>query len=474
MVPQGAMTLEVINPFELFMDMSICDIHEQETIVRVHRKTKQWAGMKLGLSQKELDDLQGAGVGAVGPTGDALRYRTALANFVKTEEVHYKDKVDIIECWQKPTVQWPKGFRVIKVGKKILHLEPYPFVTNEGRVFTNIVHIPYERETGSFYGTTPMFSLIEKQRTRNRLESLVLMAAMRMGSPVWIVPEPGTKMALSGDVGLIVKWNPSTNAGQPPRRDDGVPIPPSIVALIQLIDQDFDSLVGLAEVTRGQRPLSVRTSSAVEKLEEVARSRQSGLFHNWTLGLADLQMVGLELFRLKQPANRYSRMTGSGTGNWTVQKIREVDLKGGVDIAPEAGGTQPRTALERQAVLSMLLQSGLVNVQDQKVLHYLYALYGVTELAPGADLNAMQIAREHDRFRKTQEIERHSWDNDEKHLEEHQNLMLTEEFEEWEPQIQEAFMQHAQEHLAIVQQQQQQALQQQLALQQAQKGAPQR
>ena len=469
LVPQGQMTLDIVSPFEMFVDMTVPDMQEQEMIIRVHRKTKQWLASKLGLTQKQIDELPDASIGG-GPTGDALRYRTALAHFVQLSEVHYKDKVDIIEIWQKPTVTWPLGFHAIRIGIKMLHLEPYPYRTPEGRIFSNIVYIPYERETGSFYGTTPMFSLIEKQRTRNRLEALVLMSAMRMANPVWIIPEPGTRMALTGDVGLVVKYTPGAQGAQPPRRDEGIPVPPSIVTLIQLIDQDFDLLVGLSEITKGQRPLSARTSSAYEKLEEVARSRQSGLFHNWTLGLSDLQLMGLELFRMVQPEARYSRMTGSGTGSWTVRKIEAADLAGGVDIAPEAGGAHPRTAVERQAMMSLLLQQGLINVQDPKVLLAFYRLYGLSELAPEIDKNMMQIAREHDRFRQTKQIQLFPWDNHEMHSQEHQNFMLSEEFEELPQEEQQVFMEHKAQHDQIVQQQQAQALQQQLALIQAQKG----
>ncbi len=470
LVPQGEMALDVVSPFELFVDMSVSDMREQETVVRVHRKTKHWVAQKLGLSRAEADALPEASVSGIGPSGDALRYRTALAHFVQLNEVHYRDKVDVIEVWQKPTSQWPKGFHMVRVGNKVLHMQAYPYRTPEGRIFSNIVYIPYERETGSFYGTTPMFSLIEKQRTRNRLEALVLMAAMRMANPVWIVPEPGTRMSLTGDVGLVVKYTPGAQGAQPPRRDEGIPVPPSIVTLIQIIDQEFDALVGLSEITKGQRPLSARTSSAYEKLEEVARSRQSGLFHNWTLGLGDLQLMGLELFRMVRPKNRYARMTGNGTGSWTVQKIEEVDLAGGVDIAPEVGGAHPRTAVERQAMMSLLLQQGLINVQDPKVLLSFYRLYGLSELAPEVDRNMMQIAREHDIFRQSHQIQRHPWDNDEMHAAEHSNFMLSEEFEEMPEELQQVFLQHLGEHQQVLQQQQQAALQQQLALIHAQKG----
>ena len=100
----------------------------------------------------------------------------------------------------------------------------------------------------------------------------------------------------------------------------------------------------LGEIGQGERPKSLRTHSALEKLDEVERSRQSGLFNSFTLGLADLQVVAVEIFRMVQPEDRYSRVVGNGTGAWSVKKIEMTDLAGGVDISPEAGGTTPKTA----------------------------------------------------------------------------------------------------------------------------------
>lgn len=467
----GKMTLDVVSQFEMFVDASIADIHDQDTIIRVHRKTKSYIGRTYGLSQKELDELDTSSVTTQG--GNALRYRTALAHFMTISEVHYTDKVDVIEVWQKPNAQWKWGFHAVRIGKRYLVLESYPYISNEGKVFSPVVYIPFERETGSFYGTTPMFSCLELQRTRNRLESLILMAAMRMGSPVWIVPDPGTQMGITGDAGLVIKYTPIANSNAAPRRDEGIPVPPSIVQLIQLIDVTMDTIVGLSEITRGQRPKNTRTSSGLEKLDEVARSRQSGLFKNWTLGLADLQLMGFEIFRLVQPDRRYARATGTGTGSWTVNQIKDADLMGGVDITPEPGGTQPRTAIERQALINTLMTGGLINMQDPRTLHQVYRMFGVAELVPEMDKDQMQVAREHDRFRKQQQIQVLPWDNHAVHTQAHRELMLTEEFEDMPQEQQQLFMQHKSEHdqiLAQQQQQQQQQLAQQLQLQAAQKG----
>jgi len=232
-------------------------------------------------------------------------------------------------------------------------------------------------------------------------------------------------------------------------------------------------VVGLSEVSRGARPPSVRTHSAIEKLDEVARSRQSGLFQNWTLGLADLQTMGFEIFRMVQPEGRYARMTGTGTGSYTVSLIKEADLIGGIDIAPEPGGTQPKTAIERQAMITTLLQSGLINVQDPRVVHHIYKMFGVAELIPEMDKDLMQISREHDRFRKTGQIQINPWDNHQMHHQQHDELMKSEEFEDWPEEKRQALYQHDMQHNEVIAQQQQAMMEQQAQMAAMQQGAKQ-
>lgn len=383
-------------------------------------------------------------------------------------EMYYTDKVDVIEVWQKPTKQFPVGFHMVRIGSKVLHLDVYPYITHEGRIFSSIVYIPYEREPGCFYGSTPMYACLELQRTRNRLEGLVIMAAFRMGSPIWIMPEPGTRMQLTGDAGLVLKYQPTANSNARPIRDEGVPIPISMVQMIRDVDTAMFDVVGLGEVDRGQRPLSVRTHSAIEKLSEVSRSRQSGLFNSYTMGLADLQTVGVEMYRMIQPTDRYSRVSGGSTGKWTIKKIEQADLMGGVDVAPEVGGTLPKTTIERQALVTTLMTSGMIDIQNPKTVQAVYRLFGITELLPDMDSDMMQIVREHDKFRDGEPLQRNEWDNDQMHSDEHRQFMLTEEFEDMDQQQQAALLQHKQEHdmvLAQQQQQLQQQQQQQLAIQ---------
>ncbi len=178
------------------------------------------------------------------------------------------------------------------------------------------------------------------------------------------------------------------------------------------------------------------------------------MFTNIAIADAERQVVMLEIFRASEPIGRYAKVFGRSAG-WTVKKIKDVDLKGGVDIYTEVGGTLPKTALEKQAQLDLFIQGGLIDVSDPMVRHRIYQQYGMEDLAPQVSVDLMQVAREHDRFyNDKQPPQIKPWDNHQIHYQFHVQEMKEEAFEDLPPERQQELWMHAQEHLAFVVQQQ--------------------
>ena len=462
--PQGCLTGECINPFEFFFDYGRKSLEDNSLVVRIHSMTPEGVYDKWGVKIDEDAVVRRSELSA--------RFKSGLVQYVPTGEDRPAPSVDVVEVWQKPTRKFPKGFYMIMVGEdQVVSYVPYPFINNDGIVYFPIVHIAYDKTPGTLYGRTPMFDLVEKQTMRNQVESLGEMMLSRMSNPVWIIPSPGCEIDPTGQIGQIIRWDPRV-ASQPPRRDEAPQMPPAFVMWIEKIDMEMRDMAGLNEISRGQRPLSVKTGYALQKLEEQTRARSTTVFANMTNGFCKVQWIMLEIFRSVMPAERYAKVFGR-TAGWTVKKIGEADLKGGVDVFVEPGNAQPKTALERQAQLDLFIQSGLLDLTDPLTRFRVHQQYGMGDLAPEMDADLMQISREHDRFYRGEQIVRKPWDNDQLHYTSHLAEMKSESFEDLAPQMQAAFYQHNQEHLIQVQlQMQAAALQQQQQPQPQQGGQP--
>lgn len=466
MKPSGCMTCEVVNPFELFWDYSLSSFDKTPMAVRIHPKSVQW------VKDEYNKDVPTASVRRQELNA---RFRAGLNNLIPTGEEAPTEQVDIVEAWCKPCRKFPKGFYLVMLPEgTVLECTTYPWITKEGKVFLPIVHTQYERTPGSGYGRTPLFDAMEKQRMRNRLESMEEMYYSRVANPVWLIPH-GTQDSPTGHIGQEIKFDAHATNGQVPHRD-APPPPPPFAEAKERLDMEMYKLCGIPEITRGERPLSIKTGFGMEKLEQAAKARSSPVFMNVSIAAAKAQMIMLEIFRMENPPERYMRVFGQAAG-WTIKKIEQLDLQGGVDIWVEPGGSQPKTPLERQAQLDLFMSAGLLDVTDPMVRWRIFMLYGMDNLMPDTDADLMQIAREQDRYMNAPEqdpngpytptLRRMPYDNDMLHYQQHAQLMKSEAFETYSELKKQELMLHQSEH--------EMALMQQMAAQQQQQqsqGAP--
>jgi hypothetical protein len=147
-------------------------------------------------------------------------------------------------------------------------------------------------------------------------------------------------------------------------------------------------------------------------------------------------------------------------------------LRGNTDVQVQAGSTMPRSKAAMQAAmqdtLNQVLQYG-VQV-DQRALRKFFQAYGVGGLellTSEIDLDARQVAREHQRLQAGQPFSTNEWDNDEFHVQEHNDFRKKGLFERLAPQLQQFLAQHVAEHQQKIQLAQQQQFKQQVAEQQA-------
>lgn len=458
----GKLGVDVVSPFEMFLDHRIQDIQNHSIIIRIHNKGIQWAKSQWPehadkIKETKRDELN-------------TRILSALSSLIFPSLEQMTDSsVDILEVWQKPTKQFPKGFYAVLIGEVFVELREYPWTRPDGDAYFPIIHFPYDRVPGTFWGRTPMFDLMEKQRTRNRVEALGEMILTRMSNPVWIAPNPGTTTVPSGHIGQVIYYDPHASNGQAPQRVEAAQLPPSFIHWMERIDKEMREIPGIAEILQGERPLSVKSGFAIQKLEEIARGRNTSLYNNYSLATADFQMIAFEMFRKLSPGERYSRILGNNKA-WTISKIKEADLKGGMDIWVEPGSSVPKSHLEELATLEMLIGMNLVDITDPMQRLLIYRKYAMSSILPSVDVDDQFISREHDRFLRGGEIAVSPFDNHQMHSMRHLELWKSEEFETLPQEQREPFLKHMQEHQIIVQQEQERAMQQQLEMQQQMKG----
>lgn len=433
--PAGAISVELSSVFNMFFDYRIPEMQDQETIIRITTKNVQWLKRHY---PKLADQIQ--------PTKrEELNSRMLMSlssYFYTATEKPYEETCDIVEAWHKPTDMFPGGFYCQYIDPKLfLELKPYPWTTKEGIAFYPIVHYKYDRMAGSALARTPAFDLIEKQKTRNRVEAIGEMILTRTSNPVWLKPTPGTNTVITGHVGQEIEYDANQTNGHAPARIEAAQLPPAIQYWLDRIDKDFDVITAQGEIANGQRPLSVKTGYAIQKLQEISQDRQTSLFTNFAIATAQWQIQALEIFRMITPVGRYAKILGDNN-QWTIKKLKATDLQGSVDIWAEPGAWSPKSHLEKLATLEMFIQMGLVDINDPLQKLRIHREYGMPGLLPDADADDAYIAREQDRFKQGQPIQVSPLDNHQMHLARHLDYWKSEGFESLPEQLRQIFIQH--------------------------------
>jgi hypothetical protein len=162
---------------------------------------------------------------------------------------------------------YPFG-RVIKVACGVkLDEKQLPF-ENGKFPFARYVNYILPRE---FYGVSEVEQLESPQRVFNKLLNASLEILNLMGNPIWVVDTASgvDPHHLVNRTGLVVEKEPGSEV----RRESGVQLSGSALSLIDRLETWFNNVSGTQDVARGQTPGSVTAASAIEQLQEAARTR---------------------------------------------------------------------------------------------------------------------------------------------------------------------------------------------------------
>lgn len=402
-----------LSPFEYAFPPNITRFDELPYIIRLRWRDKHWF-------EANLPEYVGRITWEKSPQDRSLQIfkSLALTNDVGTGSQfaylgaagsHTVEGVTEYELWMRPTPEFPKGLVMRVVGDTsptILNIKdegvpgPIPYTDINNEVLFPFAHAQYEHMGGRLYGRSALSPLIQKQDQLNQLDSLIQLSVQRMANPVWIIPENAGVENLTGEPGLIVKWNVLASNGQgKPERIAGQDIPQSLFAYRAQILKDIEDLSGAYDIIKGQRPTGVEAFSALQLLVERSQSRftsafqsRGELYRRW-FGLA------IEMERQFGPQERTWAITEPNRG-YSFKHFENAQLQGQISVVVEDGSAMPKTSLGERAAIEQANQLGLVDPKDPEQRYQLLSKYGLSKLVPTLDVHIQSALQVQDDFEK--------------------------------------------------------------------------
>lgn len=313
------------------------------------------------------------------------------------------------ELWLRPTPTYPKGLILRVCGDQqpliVRNPEeavpgPIPYTDIEGTPLFPFVHAQYEHMGGRLYGRSAISPLIQKQDQLNQLDSLVQLQIQRTANPAWVIPENAGIENITGEPGLVIKWNVLAAQGHgKPERIPGVPIDSSLFAFREQILHDIEDLSGAFDIIKGQKPTGIEAFSALQLLVERSQSRFTSVFQSRGEMYRAWFGLAIELERQFGPNQRVYAVVGPNRG-YTFRHFENAQLQGQVSMQIEDGSNMPKTALGKRAAIEQANQLMLLNPQDPDQKYALLTQFGLSDLVPALNTHVQAAKQIQDAFEK--------------------------------------------------------------------------
>jgi len=473
-VPRGTPYLEVLTPFEVWVDPTIKHIDDQPMIMVRRLKSLTWVQNKYpGKAKRDAQYMVPSDVGMTYlqsiiriATGSTLNRGSGATVFDNSEIV---DDLYIMPCREYKrgaTARFAGCNEVLEAKPELATHDGNP--EKRGRPFIPVVHWGFDDVPGCHYKTGPADSLKAPQRNRNRVQASVELYFARTANGIIAMPQGSDLKTFPGEEGSIIEFN--KDLGEPKRLEGGR-LPNSFSQRFQQIDDEMMRIAGIEEVLTGAAPGRVDSGYAMNILQQRAQTRFAALYFGWEQSYQELARQAFLIFRNNAPDISFFAIKGE-EARWQMAQVKAADLYGSVDIRVEAGSAQPKTQLQKRAAYEQAMQMGLVDINDPRVRLTVIRALQVHELMDDTHADDDVVAREHgmvidytkqhfspegelltpiDQLPPFPVIVDPLVDNSEFHYGRHSTWMKSEEFRTLPPPVQNMMRIHLQETVMQVQ-----------------------
>lgn len=490
-VYMGDVAVEVMSPFDIFLDPGAKDARDAKWAICAHHLEPD--EIEVRYPKAKGIDLTPDKV-AIQPSSNLPTYGTdsQLDPTLKTVYIGYF----------KRTPQLPNGRYVVFVESPdtILYDAPWPYEINE----LPLVQFRGIRVPGTSNNNSPVTHARPLQKQVNRLLSQITEYTNMVIKPrVW-APVNSLRQRLTTEPGAVYEYTPV--GGMKPEIEDLPSIPPYVFQFLDTLTGQINNIFGLTEVTEGGLPPNLEAADAIDLLQEMATDRFAPTILSNEKQLAFAGQFLLSLAQKYYTEPRLLTLSGI-SGSQGVKEFTQADIAGEVTVRVEAGSSMPRTRAARRAQIEQWMANGIIS--PQKAYKY-YDIADVKDLAVEMSRDEDQAYREHEKLiageplhpatmqQAVQKINSPAgqqeaaqaqvqqqgpsadpdqdgmpdagvdpqffqyWaqmqlsqaaiqpaiqDNDEIHMDKHRAFMVTEEFENLPPDVQQRFEDHYNAHL---------------------------
>lgn len=387
------------------------------------------------------------------------------------------------EYYEKPSALNPKGRMVVVANGITLYAGDSPCDGPDAGDWHPYSECRWELVPGRFWGKSPMDAACDLQKRINSIDATIMLTRKTMAIPQKLVPagsgiepgqwtgRPGQQLTYRAEVGT-----PTTVAP--------VGVDAQVFKEREQCVEDIKAITGAIDILKGDRPPGVNAASALSLLYEVGTGKLFPILDRYKRFVESDQKKELRLIarHYREPRPQYIALLKQHNKELAaadIEKFLGQDLLDNCNVIVEAGSNVPKLEAMKQMRLQEAASTGAIDLINSAPNRAEYQRQmGIT----GFDNDVGPAQR------------RAEWENDcldnilvnplkkpvvladenhEIHIAVHFDRVQEPAWMELDPQVQQMYMQHIEEHKMMQQMQMQQAAMEQMMTGQPQgQGAP--
>ena len=364
---EGDIRIEVLSPFEVFTDPLAKRMDDVRWWVKAKVK-------KLAYFRERFPER-----GAAVKEEDAWllssqyeqRVNALTATGVTGASIHQQMKSSAIEIvyYEKRSKDHPNGRMIVTASGILLEDKDLPIGEFDITKFDDIII------AGKFQSEAIITHLRPIQDQYNMVITKRAEWVRKLLKGGYLVPRGAglEQEAMTDQSGEIIHYNVVANAP-----NGGQPVPlmiPQIPSYAyneeKALDQQFDFVSGLSEISRGQLPFAGIPAEGMQMLQEADETRIGIMTTRNEIGYAKMGQQILQYASQYYKMPRILKIAGDGL-EYTVKEFVGADLKDNYDVIVLPGSTIPGSkVLRRQEILNAYNLGVLGPVGDPKILQKL-------------------------------------------------------------------------------------------------------
>lgn len=345
-MPRGEVSLDVVEPEELFIDPCAKSLDDAEGVV--HSSLKPISKVKalmalMGLPEDKIEDVK--------PASQAKEWGSSIANAAKVSgmsQAEIAERCEVRVGWFKPNADrgWPEGVRAVLVNREIVYAEPTP----AGSDFIPYAHLKERSLPGKLYATSSVIQALPIQKAlnltvsrdeyRRTVQRPKMVADYEAGLEEGSVDNEDTSIIYK-NAGYVVDWMNAPTYESDPRAVD---------RYISLIDDIF----GNVAILMGESDGEVRSGRQAFIQGEYAGTALSGPARSVERAAKKIGSGLLKLRKANTDDQRDIQIVGQNRAI-EVLNFRGSDLAGAGDYYVEPGSALPMSmAQKKQMILELV------------------------------------------------------------------------------------------------------------------------